>query len=234
MAPESALKSRLASWRAKSPSVLPSLLLCDFGHLADEIAKLEHAGAQILHLDVMDGHFVPNLSYGLLMVETVRKCSKALLDVHLMIANPGDYLQRYAEAGADCLTFHVEATNEPGALIQQIHDLDLAAGLALNPPTPLQRIQPFVADCDQVLVMSVMPGFGGQKFDPVALSKLRELRVSVPAGTILAVDGGVNLGTVAECGAAGADWLVAGSAIFGQSDYRQAMDKMLSLARNAA
>jgi len=160
------------------PLILPSLLMCDFGSLEAEIRRLEEAGVEALHLDVMDGHFVPNLSYGLPLIETCRRLTTLPLDVHLMVGNvlEHDYLRRYREAGADLLTVHIEALHDPRPALTEIRRLGALAGLALNPPTPLAAIEPYLGLCDLVLVMSVMPGFGGQKFDRVALDKLRTLR----------------------------------------------------------
>jgi len=229
----------LAPLRGK-PVVLPSMLLCDFGHLAKEIEAVEAAGAQALHLDVMDGHFVPNMTYGLTMVEAMRKLTTLPLDVHLMISNPEQYVERYVEAGSDVVTIHAEAHDEPRRVLEKIRDAGAAAGLAINPPTPISEIEACLAVCDLVLVMSVMPGFGGQKFDPVALDKLKYLRDRVSSDVILEVDGGVNDETVADCVAAGAEWLVAGSAIFrvgtegrgadGQADYGPNVTRLTQLA----
>ena len=223
---------RLSSLPLDASLILPSLLMCDFGHLADEVARVEQAGVQALHLDVMDGAFVPNLSYGLPLVETIRRLTTLPLDVHLMIANPGehDYLARYRDAGADLLTIHIEAAPEPRPLLDTIHGLGALAGLAINPPTPLERVLPFVEACDLVLVMSVMPGFGGQKFDRRALDKLRTLDERFGSHLRLEVDGGVNNATLAECREAGARWFVVGSAIFGTPDYGASVAHLQSLA----
>jgi ribulose-phosphate 3-epimerase len=165
----------LAKLGTPTIAVLPSLLLCDFGHLADEIARLETAGVRGFHLDVMDGHFVPNFTYGLPIVEAARRATELPLDVHLMIDNPGEYLEQFRAAGSDQITIHVEAVADPRPLLDEIRALGASAGLALNPPTPLQNIEPALPHCDTVLVMSVMPGFGGQKFAPIALEKLAAL-----------------------------------------------------------
>ena len=145
--------------------MLPSLLLCDFAHLADEISRLEDAGVEALHLDVMDGHFVNNLTYGPTIVSAVRSCTDLPLDVHLMIAEPERYLPDFQKAGADILTIHIEAVPDPRRVLRQIRSMGIGAGLALNPPTPLSAVDPYLADCDLLLVMSVMPGWGGQSFD---------------------------------------------------------------------
>ena len=226
-----ALKARL---RAASPAVLPSLLLCDFGNLQREIERVEEAGVAALHLDVMDGHFVPNLSYGLPIVEAVRGLTELPLDVHLMIERPAEYIERYRDAGADALTIHVEAVKDPRPLLDEIRSLGALAGLALNPPTPLSAIEPSLPHCDVVLVMSVMPGFGGQSFDESALEKLRALSARGDFDALLEVDGGINERTIADCAEAGAELLVAGSAIFRADDYRAAVSELHTLARAAA
>jgi ribulose-phosphate 3-epimerase len=210
---------QLSSLREAAPAVLPSMLMCDFGALAAEVAALEAAGAPGLHLDVMDGHFVPNLSYGLPLVETFRRLTDLPLDVHLMISNPGEYLQRFAAAGADVLTIHAEAVDDPRPLLAEIRNLGCAAGLAINPPTSVESIADCLDACDMVLVMSVMPGFGGQKFDPRALEKLQTVRKLGGADLVLEIDGGVNQQTIGDCVRAGAELLVVGSAILGGDDY---------------
>ena len=224
--------------RASAPAVLPSMLLCDFGRLTDEVAALEAAGVRALHLDVMDGHFVDNLTYGLTLVEAFRRLTRLTLDVHLMISNPAGYLRRYAEAGADSLTIHIEAVPEPNHVLEQIRELDVAAGLAINPSTPLEAIDlggdpaegtPGLADL--LLVMSVEPGFGGQSFQPVALDKLRELRRRLGGDVLLEVDGGVNAGTITDCAAAGADLFVVGSGIFRGDDYTASVGQLRDAAR---
>lgn len=208
--------------------------MCDWGHLADEIQRIEAAGAQVLHLDIMDGHFVPNLSYGLTIVDAVRRYTELPIETHLMISNPADYLAAYHQAGADHLTFHIEAVEDPRPLLDQIHQLGAGAGLALNPPTPVSAVEPYLEACDSVLVMSVMPGFGGQEFDVEALNKLRALRKKSAGRLMLAVDGGIHPATIAAATGAGAQLLVAGSAIFAQQNYREALDQLTTLARQGA
>ncbi len=225
---------RFAELRLSLPVVVPALLMCDFGHLADEIQRIEAAGAQVLHLDVMDGHFVPNLTYGLTIVDAVRRYTALPIEAHLMISNPADFLSAYHRAGADHLTFHIEAVNDPRPLLDEIHRLGAGAGLALNPPTPLSAIEPYLDACDSVLVMSVMPGFGGQEFDPRALEKLSELRTRTGGRLMLGVDGGVHPATIEPAAAAGAQLLVAGSAIFAKQNYREALDELTTLARRGA
>ncbi len=229
----SSRRRRYADLRAEAPVVVPSLLLCDFGHLADEVRRLEDAGVQALHLDVMDGHFVPNLSYGLPIVEAVRKATALPIETHLMISNPGEFLERFHSAGADAITFHYEAVDDPRPLLETLRKLGAEAGLAINPETPVSAIVPYLDAVDIVLVMSVSPGFGGQKFETVALDKLRELSRLVDSHMILEVDGGVNLETIGACAAAGAHSHIVGSGIFKQANYSAAVARLTALAREA-
>ena len=230
-ATESRLPGSLAQLRmAAATVVLPSMLKCDFGHLADQLAMLEQGGADALHLDIMDGHFVPNLTYGFPLVEAMRKLTRLPLELHLMIDNPAPYLARYRDAGADGMTIHIEAVADPREALGQIRDLGAEAGLALNPPTPLSAIEPYLAACDVILVMSVMPGFGGQSFEPVAVDKVRQLRGRLSAGQVIEVDGGINDETIAQCAAAGANWFVAGSAVFGASNPAVEVQRLTELA----
>lgn len=210
--------------------ILPSLLACDFAHLADEIHAVEAAGAPALHLDIMDGHFVPNLSIGIPIVEAVRRTTELPLDVHLMISDPARYIEAFCKAGADSLTIHIEAVPEPEALLERIRSLGAMAGLSLNPPTPLSALEASIPHCDLILVMSVMPGFGGQKFDDEALAKLQQLAEHPQCDALLEVDGGVDPNTVGKCAAAGAEMFVAGTAIFKTSDYADTIGKLRSHA----
>ena len=212
-----------------APTVMPSLLFCDFANLQREIERLEAADVRGLHLDVMDGHFVPNLTYGMPIVRALNKITDMPLDVHLMISNPETYVREFVAAGADIVTVHIEATNDPQAVLDLIHHQGVSAGLALNPDTPASTVDPYLESCDLVLVMSVNAGFGGQSFQPVALDKLKYIR-SVAKHVVLEVDGGVNSETIADCADAGAELLVVGSAIFRQSDYGQTVDQLRSLA----
>ena len=166
----------LSTIAALLPVIAPSMLKCDFGNLNCEIEKLDRAGARWFHWDVMDGHFVPNLSYGAMVIQSVRPRTKVLFEAHLMITDPAKYLDSYIKAGCDVITFHVEAVPEPTALLKRIKSAGCQAGLAINPKTPFQRIEPFLEECDLVLVMSVEPGFGGQKFMPEVLDKVRSIR----------------------------------------------------------
>jgi ribulose-phosphate 3-epimerase len=217
------LKSRL---RESAPLILPSILACDFGHLEREIELVEEAGAKALHLDVMDGHFVPNISFGIPVVEAARRATDMPLDVHLMIDNPEQFIEPFREVGADGLTIHVEAVADPRPVLQRIQSLGAWAGLALNPATPLSEIEASLPFCDLVLVMSVMPGFGGQEFDARALDKLRTLSARSDFDALLEVDGGIASDTIGPCGEAGADLFVAGTAVFRTNDYGAAMREL--------
>jgi ribulose-phosphate 3-epimerase len=222
----------LADLHAAAPTVAPSLLACDFAELGEEIRRVEQAGAKLLHLDIMDGHFVPNLSFGLPVVEAVRRSTSLPLDVHLMISEPARYAKRFREAGADLLTIHIETASDPRPLLEEIHAMGAVAGISLNPPTPVDALNDCLDLCDLVLVMSVMPGFGGQEFELEALEKLRHLRTEAGSRLLLSVDGGVNLDTVGACAAAGADLFVTGSALFSQPHYGRFIDEMTGIARS--
>jgi ribulose-phosphate 3-epimerase len=216
--------------RSAAPAVLPSLLLCDFGNLEREVARLSEAGVRALHLDVMDGQFVPNLTYGMPIVAAFRRLTDLPLDVHLMIANPQRYVRQFIEAGADILTVHIEAVADPRPVLEEMRSLGCGAGLALNPDTPLTRLDGCLDLCDLVLVMSVPAGFGGQGFRPVALDKLRSLRQAVSSEVLLEVDGGINQGTIGDCARAGAQLFVVGSGIFRAANYSEAVRELTELA----
>ncbi|RPI90811.1 MAG: ribulose-phosphate 3-epimerase [Planctomycetaceae bacterium] len=216
------------------PVVAPSLLKCDFSNLQREVDLLEQAGAKVLHLDVMDGNFVPNLSYGPMVIRSLRQITSLPFDAHLMISDPAKYLDEYLDAGCDLITFHVEAVAEPLPLLQRIGRAGVGAGLALNPGTPLERVLPWIAECDLVLVMSVEPGFGGQAFQPAALEKLRRLRQMCTAETLISIDGGIGRTTIEETARAGANMFVAGSAIFDTEDYRRSITELTIAAEGAA
>ncbi len=218
-------RAKLDRIREAAPAVLPSLLRCDFGDLKSEIARLEEAGTRSLHLDVMDGHFVPNLTYGMPIVQGLRQHTELPLDVHLMISDPLKYAPAMVDAGADLLTFHVEAVNDAAEVAGQLRDLGVGVGVALNPGTAIEKIDCCLADVDLVLVMSVDAGFGGQAFNPVALDKLRALRAR-RADLLLEIDGGINANTIGAARAAGCDLFVVGSAIFGTDDYVAAVSEL--------
>ena len=214
----------LEAIRNAAPAILPSLLRCDFGDLKSEVARLAEAGTEILHLDVMDGHFVPNLTYGMPIVEGLRRHTDMPLDVHLMISDPLEYAKPMVDAGADLLTFHIEAIHNRDAVetVERIRELGVGVGVALNPETPLSTLAPCLPIVDMVLVMSVGAGFGGQAFNPVALEKLRVLREEYP-DLLLEIDGGIDAETIGPAREAGCDLFVVGSAIFRQDDYRKAI-----------
>lgn len=223
----------LADLAAAVPLIGPSLLACDFANIEREVRAVEEAGAQILHLDVMDGHFVPNLSFGLPIVKAVRRVTDLPLDVHLMISEPARYVKSFREAGADLLTFHVEVVPDPSPLLREIRDLGALAGIAVNPPTPVELIEPCLEHCDLVLVMTVMPGFGGQSLQPEAIDKVGWVRAHGRDRTLVSVDGGINGETIAPCAAAGADLFVVGTGLFGHPDYRQRLAQLRGLAKSA-
>lgn len=222
----------LDALRVASPGILPSLLLCDFGNLEREVDRLTAAGVPALHLDVMDGVFVPNFTYGMMIVEACRKLTKLPLDVHLMMTRPEKYLRQFRDAGADILTIHVEAVDDPRPLLEEIKGLGAGAGLAINPQTPFETVENALDLCDLLLIMSVQAGFGGQSFDPVALDRLRRARQLAGDRLLLEVDGGVNSETISRCAAAGAQLFVVGSAIFKQPDYGAAIRRLAELARS--
>jgi ribulose-phosphate 3-epimerase len=210
--------------------VLPSLLSCDFGNLERELGRLAQAGAPAVHVDVMDGYFVPNITFGMPIVKALRRVTDMLLDVHLMIVDPGRYVEDFISCGADIVTVHVEASDDPRGVLEEIRVLGAAAGITLNPDTPVSEIENCVDLCDLVLVMSVEAGFGGQAFNPVALNKLRQVREMIDADVLLEVDGGVNEATVADCAEAGAQLFVVGSALFAEDDYGRYMQGLVRLA----
>ncbi|MBN2136299.1 MAG: ribulose-phosphate 3-epimerase [Sedimentisphaerales bacterium] len=204
--------------KAGTIEIAPSVLSADFARLADEMAEVAAAGVKILHLDVMDGHFVPNITIGVPVVANLRKHSDLVFDCHLMISEPERYAARFAEAGADHITFHIEVSENPVNLIEKLHKLGCSAGICLNPETPVAAIQDVALLCDMVLIMTVHPGFGAQEFIAEAAKKVVRVREIVGPGVRVEVDGGIGPTTAAAVVGYGADTLVAGNAVFGQKD----------------
>jgi len=214
--------------------IAPSILSADFARLAEEVRSVEMAGADVIHVDVMDGHFVPNITIGPMVVKALRSVTKLPLDVHLMIEFPDRYIEAFAQAGASWLTVHVEACSHIHRTINAIKALGVKAGAVLNPATSPSTLEYILADLDLVLVMSVNPGFGGQHFIPSSLDKIRHLRkllASLDHYVPIEVDGGVNSQTIEAVVSAGADICVAGSAIFGSRDYAATIKKLKELGQ---
>jgi ribulose-phosphate 3-epimerase len=219
---------------AEPPLITPSLLNCDFARMAEELDALKRAGALAVHLDVMDGHFVPNLSYGAPVAADWRKWTDFPFDTHLMISEPARYVDDFIRAGCDVIIFHIEVVPEPVPLLRRIRDAGCQAALSLNPPTPFSAIEPYLEEMDAVLVMSVMPGFGGQKFEATVLEKVRAARAARP-GLRISIDGGINASTAGAAVEAGATQLVAGSAIFrNDGNYAAALVELTQAARRGS
>jgi ribulose-phosphate 3-epimerase len=207
--------------------IAPSILASDFAKLGEEIQDVENAGADYIHVDVMDGHFVPNITIGPLIVDAIRPKTSLPLDVHLMIENPDQYIEAFAKAGSNIITVHQEACPHLHRTIQLIKSNGVKAGVVINPATPAESIKPVLADVDLVLLMTVNPGFGGQSFIESVIPKIRQVsewREELGLSFEIEVDGGVKAETAAICADSGADVLVAGSAIFNQSDRKEAID----------
>jgi len=217
--------------------ISPSILSADFYRLGEDVQAVDRAGADYIHIDVMDGHFVPNITIGPLVVEALRKVTAKPLDVHLMIENPDLYIADFARAGADIITVHQEAVPHLHRTVQLIKSLSKKAGVSLNPATPVETLDIILDELDLVLIMSVNPGFGGQSFIPSALDKIRALRQRITErglSTELEVDGGVKIDNIREVVAAGADVLVAGSAVFNTENYAATMTALRENAANTS
>lgn len=211
----------------------PSLLSADFAALGDQVRLIDEAGAQYVHIDVMDGMFVPSISFGLPVIRSIRGCSDRIFDVHLMIEDPGRYIKDFADAGADIITVHAEACTHLDRTVHAIKDTGAKAAVALNPATPLTELEYILPELDMVLLMSVNPGFGGQKYIPYVTDKIRTLRSRIDQGGYdvdIEVDGGVNLNNVESILDAGANIIVAGSAVF-RGDVRENVEKFLKILK---
>jgi len=216
--------------------ILPSILAADFAHLAEEIARVEQGGARMIHVDVMDGHFVPNITLGPPVVKSIRKATKLKLDVHLMISDPDKYAPEFVDAGADCVSVHQEAAHHLDCTLRSIQKAGARAGVVLNPATPVSLLEDVLELADYVLIMSVNPGFGGQQFIPHALEKVRRLdrmlrdaRLALP----IEIDGGITKENLGDAVRAGCDWIVTGSSIFHTPDPAETVREMQKIAVDA-
>lgn len=216
--------------------IAPSILAADFSKLAEEVKAVEEAGAKLIHIDVMDGHFVPNITMGPIVVDALRPVTNLPLDVHLMIENPDQYIEEFVKAGADYITVHVEACRHLHRTIQLIRSLGAKPGVVLNPHTPVETIQHVLEDIDLVLLMTVNPGFGGQKFIHSVVPKIETLSGMIKEKNLnveIEIDGGINAETIKPCAQAGASIFVAGSAIYGQEDRKAALQSILTAGEEA-
>jgi ribulose-phosphate 3-epimerase len=210
-----------------SPQIAASILSADFAHLADEIADVDRGGADFLHLDILDGHFAPNLSFGPAVTAATRRSTSAFLDVHLMITDPLKYAPEFLKAGGDGLTFHVEVTSDPAGTARQLRQMGCKhVGITLNPATPAEKIFPALDEVDHVLIMSVVPGFSGQKFMPEVLAKIGPIKKRMRSNQRIEIDGGMHEETIRRARDAGIDWFVVASAIFDQKDRAAAIARL--------
>jgi len=213
--------------------IAPSILSCNFEKLGDEVKAVEKAGADWIHVDVMDGHFVPNITFGPLIVEACRRATSLPIDVHLMIENPDRYIEQFAKAGASSISVHEETCVHLNRTVTAIRDLGVSPGVVLNPTTPLSSLEWILEYVDYVLILSVNPGFGGQTFIPNSIDRIKALRKTIDErglSVLIEVDGGVNEKTIRKISEAGVDIFVAGSAIFGSDDYRETIDRLRRLS----
>lgn len=217
--------------KAGTIEMSPSILSADFSDLASEIAQVEAAGVKIIHLDIMDGHFVPNITFGPPVVAKLRKHSNAVFDTHLMITDPEKYAKAFIDAGSDHITFHIETVDQPEKFVDELHGMGVTCGVTLNPETPVESIEKVAAMCDMVLVMTVHPGFGGQSYIEDAAKKCVRIRELVGPDVRIEVDGGIDPETVANAVAYGADTLVAGNAVFSKPDRAKAINDILASVR---
>jgi ribulose-phosphate 3-epimerase len=208
--------------------ISPSILAADFSRLGSEIAEVEAAGIKMVHLDVMDGHFVPNITIGPVVVASLRKCTELFLDTHLMISDPETYAEKFVAAGSDHITFHIETVDKPLEFVKKLHDLGVSVGITLNPETDVETIAKVAPHCEMVLVMTVHPGFGGQEFIDAAARKCIKIRKWVGADVRIEVDGGIDPKTAGIAVSYGADTLVAGNAIFSHSDRHAAIAAIMA------